>query len=162
MRAGTAVVIGLVVFVMALAGWEFYWRAWGSEPAIRNSPGLWAMQRRRIDNGEGHKTVIVGSSRMLFDVQLPVWEQVGGERPIQLAIEGTSPLPVMEQLADDPDFTGPTGHRRRARPVLHRLHLPFRQVRAVPEGDAIRACRAAVVDDVARAVAGATTTKTSR
>jgi hypothetical protein len=106
MRAGTAVVVGLVVFVMALAGWEFYWRAWGSEPAIRNSPGLWAMQRRRIDNGEGHKTVIVGSSRMLFDVQLPVWEQVGGERPIQLAIEGTSPLPVMEQLADDPDFTG--------------------------------------------------------
>ena len=71
MRAGTAVVIGLVVFVMALAGWEFYWRACGSEPAIRNSPGLWAMQRRRIDNGEGHKTVIVGSSRMLFDVQLP-------------------------------------------------------------------------------------------
>jgi hypothetical protein len=106
MRAGTAVVIGLVVFVTALAGWEFYWRGWGSEPAIRNSPGLWAMQRRRIDNGEGHETVIVGSSRMLFDVQLPVWEQVGGERPIQLAIEGTSPLPVMEQLADDPDFTG--------------------------------------------------------
>jgi len=106
MRAGTAVVIGLVVFVLALGSWEFYWRSWGSEPAIRNSPGLWAMQRRRIDNGEGHKTVIVGSSRMLFNVQLPVWEQVGGERPIQLAIEGTSPLPVMEQLADDADFTG--------------------------------------------------------
>ena len=64
------------------------------------------MQRGRIDHGEGHKTVIIGSSRMLFDVQLHVWERVGGERPIQLAIEGTSPLPVMEQLADDPDFTG--------------------------------------------------------
>jgi hypothetical protein len=106
MRAGTAVLIALVVFAAALASWEAYWRAWGAEPAIRNSPGLWAMQRGRIDHGEGNKTVIIGSSRMLFDVQLPVWERVGGERPIQLAIEGTSPLPVMEQLADDPNFTG--------------------------------------------------------
>jgi len=106
MRAGTAVLIALFAFAIALAGWEVYWRAWGAEPAIRNSPGLWAIQRGRLDHGEGHKTVIIGSSRMLFDVQLPVWEQVGGERPIQLAIEGTSPLPVMEQLADDPKFTG--------------------------------------------------------
>jgi hypothetical protein len=106
MRAGTAVLIALVVFAIALAGWEAYWRAWGSVPAIRNSPGLWAMQRGRIDHGEGNKTVIIGSSRMLFDVQLHVWDKLGGERPIQLSIEGTSPLPVMEQLADDPDFTG--------------------------------------------------------
>jgi hypothetical protein len=106
MNAATAVLVALVVFAIALAGWEAYWRAWGAEPAIRNSPGLWAMQRGRIDHGEGNKTVIIGSSRMLFDVQLHVWERVGGERPIQLAIEGTSPLPVMEQLADDPNFTG--------------------------------------------------------
>jgi hypothetical protein len=106
MRAGAALLIAMAVFAIALAGWEAYWRDWGSEPAIRNSPGLWSIQRRRIDHGEGDRTVIIGSSRMLFDVQLPVWERVGGERPIQLAIEGTSPLPVMEQLADDPDFTG--------------------------------------------------------
>jgi hypothetical protein len=106
MRAVTAVLIAVLVFATALVGWESYWRAWGAEPAIRNSPGLWAMQRRRIDHGEGDHTVIIGSSRMLFDVQLQVWERAGGERPIQLAIEGTSPLPVMEQLADDPNFTG--------------------------------------------------------
>lgn len=106
MRAGTAVLIALVAFAIAFAGWEAYWRAWGGIPAFRNSPGLWAIQRGRIDHGEGHQTVIIGSSRMLFDVQLHVWERLGGERPIQLAIEGTSPLPVMEQLADDPNFTG--------------------------------------------------------
>jgi hypothetical protein len=43
---------------------------------------------------------------VLFDVQLPVWEKIAGERPIQLAMEGTSSVPVLEDLAKDPKFTG--------------------------------------------------------
>jgi hypothetical protein len=43
---------------------------------------------------------------VLFDLQLPVWERITGERPIQLALEGTSPLPFLQDLADDPDFRG--------------------------------------------------------
>jgi hypothetical protein len=43
---------------------------------------------------------------VFFDIQLPVWERVAGRRPIQLAIEGTSPLPFLDDLADDPRFTG--------------------------------------------------------
>lgn len=105
-KLGSAWLVALVLFVVGLIAWEANWRAFGAIPASRNSDGLWAMQRRRIDNGEGNKTVIVGSSRVLFDVQLPVWERVLGTRPIQLALEGTSPLPFMEDLADDPKFTG--------------------------------------------------------
>ena len=96
----------LVLTALLLAGWEYCWRAFGATPGYRNSNGEWAEQRRRIDQGEGGKTVLIGSSRVLFDVQLPVWEKISGERPIQLAMEGTSPLPVMEDLAADPDFTG--------------------------------------------------------
>ncbi len=77
-----------------------------STPGYRNSDGEWAAQRRRIDNGEGNKTVLIGASRVLFDVQLPVWERLTGERPIQLAMEGTSPMPMLEDLAADPHFTG--------------------------------------------------------
>lgn len=91
---------------LLVAGWEFYWRDFGVLPTYRNSNGQWAQQRRRIDQGEGAKTVLIGASRVLFDVQLPVWERLTGERPIQLAMEGTSPLPVMEDLAADPNFTG--------------------------------------------------------
>ena len=101
-----AAIIGLIVTVVLMSGWEAYWRSDGSVPGYRNSEDLWSMQRRRIDNGEGDKTVIVGSSRIFFDTQLDVWEQESGERPIQLALEGTSPLTAMEGLADDPDFTG--------------------------------------------------------
>jgi hypothetical protein len=96
----------LVLFALLLAGWEMKWRLYGATPGYRNSNGEWADQRRRIDAGEGGRTVLIGSSRTLFDVQLPAWEKVTGERPIQLAIEGTSPVPMLEDLAADPAFTG--------------------------------------------------------
>ena len=106
-RPWRAIWVGaLVLAVLLLAAWEWHWRVFGVTPAYRNSDGEWAMQRRRIDTGEGGKTVLIGSSRVLFDVQLPVWEQIAGERPIQLAIEGTSSAPVLEDLAADPKFTG--------------------------------------------------------
>ena len=103
---GQAWAIAAVLFVLGLIAWEAKWRAFGVEPSYQNSDGLWSMQRRRIDHGEGHRTVLIGSSRVLFDVQLPVWERVLGERPIQLAFEGTSSLPFLEDLAADPKFTG--------------------------------------------------------
>lgn len=96
----------LVMLAIMLGGWELYWRAYGVTPGYRNSDGQWIVQRRRIDAGEGDKTVLIGASRILFDTSLPVWEKITGKRPIQLALEGTSPVPIMENLADDPNFTG--------------------------------------------------------
>lgn len=96
----------MVMFVLMMAGWEWYWRDYGVTPGYRNSDGNWAEQRRRIDHGEGNKTVLIGSSRVLFDVQLPVWEKTTGERPIQLALEGTTAVVALEDLAEDPNFTG--------------------------------------------------------
>ena len=103
---GVAALVSLVVASVLLGAWELHWREYGSEVSYRNSGGLWAAERRRIDKGEGDALVLIGSSRMQFDVQLDVWEQVAGEKPIQLAMVGTSPLTAMEGLADDPDFTG--------------------------------------------------------
>jgi hypothetical protein len=95
-----------LILVALLAGWEAYWRAYGVTPGINSNSGLWALQRHRIDRGEGNATVIAGSSRPFFDIQLPVWERLAGYRPIQLAFEGTSPLKFVEDLAADPHFTG--------------------------------------------------------
>ncbi len=100
-------IAAFAVFLLLLGAWETYWRAYGMQSGYYyNDNSAWALQRRRIDEGEGNKTVLIGSSRVLFDVQLPVWERIAGERPIQLALEGTSPVPVLEDLADDPAFTG--------------------------------------------------------
>jgi hypothetical protein len=96
----------LVLFVLLLGGWEAYWRAYGVVPGMRNSFGLWALQRRRIDEGEGDATVLLGSSRTYFDLQLPVWQSLAGRAPIQLSYEGTSPMTAVEDLAADPKFIG--------------------------------------------------------
>ena len=98
--------VAVVLFVALIGAWEWYWRDFGAKPGIRNSDGLWAIQRRRIDNGEGDATVVVASSRLYFDLQLDVWEKLDGKRPIQLAWEGTTPVPFLEDLVADPRFTG--------------------------------------------------------
>jgi hypothetical protein len=104
-RWGAIILSALVMTLLMLGAWEWHWRSFGVEPSMANSDALWATQRRRIDNGEGDgATVLIGSSRMLFDLQLPVWQKLSGQRPIQLALEGTSPMFALEDLADDPDF----------------------------------------------------------
>jgi len=101
------ILLGVIALLALLvAGWESYWRGYDAKPGIRNTYGLWAIQRRRIDKGEGNATVLVGASRMYYDIQLPVWERLDGRRPIQLSFEGTSPLVYLEDLAADPKFVG--------------------------------------------------------
>ncbi|HEX9140334.1 MAG TPA: hypothetical protein VF848_11110 [Steroidobacteraceae bacterium] len=106
-RPWLAMLLGALLLAVALTGaWEWHWRAYGAVPGYDEDEALWAQQRRRIDAGEGNATVLVGASRTLFDLQLPVWERLSGRRPIQLAIPGTSPLPLLEDLANDQNFNG--------------------------------------------------------
>ena len=51
-------------------------------------------------------TVFIGSSRIKFDLDIPTWESLTGNHAIQLANVGSSPRPVMEDLANDPNFKG--------------------------------------------------------
>lgn len=101
------ILLGMVVLLaLLLGGWEWYWRAFGAKPGINNSNGLWAIQRRRIDHGEGNATVLVGDSRLFFDTRLPLWQRLEGSRPIPLCLEGMSARWMLEDLAADPNFTG--------------------------------------------------------
>lgn len=99
--------IALSVLVMTLALvaiWEGWWRYRMYEPGdMKNSSSAWAQERRRA---VGDATVLIGSSRNFFDIDLGVWEQTAGVRPIQLSLEGTSPRFALTDLANDPDFRG--------------------------------------------------------
>ena len=106
LRFGIASIVAVIVFLGSIAGWDLYWRAYGATPSYQNSAGSWAIQRRRLDHGESNATVLSGASRVLFDIDLDTWQRLSGERPIQLALEGTSPTFLLEQLADDRKFTG--------------------------------------------------------
>jgi hypothetical protein len=99
--------LGALLLAVVLTGvWEWHWRAFGVTPGIRDDNALWARQRRLVDAGAGDATVLIGSSRTQFDIQLPVWERLSGRRPIQLALVGTSPLFALEDLAADASFNG--------------------------------------------------------
>jgi hypothetical protein len=96
----------VAIFLVLMTGWELYWRAYGVTPGLRNTYGLWAIERRRIDTVAPDATVLLGGSRAFYDIQLAVWERRAGQRPIQLAFEGTSPLTYLENLAADARFRG--------------------------------------------------------
>ena len=103
---GRSAMLALLVTVVLMLAWESWVRSEGVKPAYRNSDGQWAEQRRRINQGAGDGWVFTGSSRVLFNTQLSVWERLDKRAPVQLALEGTSPVTVLEGLADDDDFTG--------------------------------------------------------
>lgn len=100
-----AVSLAVVAATMLLTvGWEFYWRTKEMIPGdFKNTPALWAEQRRKATDDA---TVLIGSSRTLFDVDLDIWEEIAGVRPIQLALEGTSPRIFLKDLAKDESFHG--------------------------------------------------------
>jgi hypothetical protein len=101
-----ATLVALLVIVAGVAAWEIKMRAEGlSARDLGDGNSKWARERRRIDRGEG-QAVIVGSSRLLFNVDPVLWDRMTGVRPIQLAREGTNPRPIIHDLAVDPDFKG--------------------------------------------------------
>lgn len=87
----------------ATVAWECYARRAGYGPTLNDTPDLWAEARRSV---KPDSLVLLGTSRMLFDMDLDVLEQGLGRRPTQLAIVGSSPFPILADLAADESFHG--------------------------------------------------------
>jgi len=103
-RWGMILVLVVIIQIACVASWESFWRAHYFVPDdYEDTPALWQMQRERATGGA---TVLIGSSRMWQDVDLTAWERATGARPIQLAIAGKNPRPVLRELAADAAFHG--------------------------------------------------------
>ena len=87
----------------ATVAWELRARASGYQPTLNDTPDLWAETRATV---KPDSLVLLGTSRMLFDMDLDVLEQGLGQRPTQLAIVGSSPFPILADLAADQTFRG--------------------------------------------------------
>lgn len=99
---GITVVVVLIVIAASLA-WEFYVRSIGYVPTLNDSEDLWVQARRRV---KPESIVIVGESRPLFDLDLDELERGLGKRPVQLALAGSCPYPILAELAADEQFHG--------------------------------------------------------
>jgi hypothetical protein len=99
--------LAMVLVLVAVAAWEWRMRALGLEAGdLGDGRSHWAVERRKLAEGRHDGVVIIGSSRILFDTDLDVWEGMTGRRPIQLALPGTNPRPVLLHLAQESDFRG--------------------------------------------------------
>ena len=100
---GPLTLIVAISVVLVVAGWEWHCRARGYAPGLDDTTDLWVEARRSVHSDS---TVIIGSSRSLFDLDLDVLEKALGRRPVQLALVGSCPYPMLRHLADDPSFHG--------------------------------------------------------
>jgi len=50
--------------------------------------------------------VFIGSSRIKYDLDIPTWNSITNIHAVQLAIEGSCPRPILEDLANDQNFKG--------------------------------------------------------
>jgi hypothetical protein len=92
---------------------------------------LWVKERTRLAAAGPQAIVLIGASRIQLGVDIDTFARETGIRPIQLAINGNSPLPVLEHLAKDARFRGfvicsftgagpdPTGNANTARNWIH-------------------------------------------
>jgi hypothetical protein len=96
----------LVVSVIAIVSWEFYLRHEKMPLYYDDNEALWADKRAMVYEPRDKATVFIGSSRIKYDLDIPTWQANTGDHAIQLANVGSSPRPVLEDLANDKNFAG--------------------------------------------------------
>ena len=102
-RAGA---LALSLSLIAILSWEFHLRHKGHKLTYDDNEALWADKRAMVYDPADKATVFIGSSRIKFDLDIPTWESVTGEKAVQLALVGTSPRLLLEDLANDKNFNG--------------------------------------------------------
>lgn len=106
MKLKQTLFIALAVAIAGLSFWEMYWRSQNYSPDIDDNKDLWAVQRAKVNIASKNDVVLLGSSRVLFDIQLNEWEQETGIRPIQLATAGASPLAMFSDIVNNSSYEG--------------------------------------------------------
>jgi hypothetical protein len=92
--------------MIVIGCWEFYLRSIGVSNSYDDNEALWAYKRSQIYDEPEKSTFFIGSSRIKFDIDLKTWKEVTGEKPVQLALVGTSPQLTLKDLAEDKNFKG--------------------------------------------------------
>ncbi|HEY4965897.1 MAG TPA: hypothetical protein VII28_05830 [Puia sp.] len=98
--------LALILTIISLASWEYSLRNKGVYADYDDNDALWANKRAMVYEPKDKATVFIGSSRIKYDLDIPTWESLTGNHAVQLANVGSSPRPVMEDLANDPNFKG--------------------------------------------------------
>ena len=95
-----------VLLLSCVLFFELDLRYQGWSPSVSDSAELWSFYRKRASELGDKAIILVGKSRIQVGADLDEIRRMTHLEPVQLAIDGTTPVPVMEDLADDPRITG--------------------------------------------------------
>jgi hypothetical protein len=98
--------VGLLLLCLVIGGLEFALAARGFRPTVVDSAELWSHERARATELGDRALILIGASRTQLDVDLVTLARATGKVPVQLAIDGSSYVPVLADLANDPGITG--------------------------------------------------------
>lgn len=103
LKAGWFTIVFTIIIFLCF---EVYLRSNGYHISYDDSDSLFANARRKIYLPKDNATVFIGSSRMKYDLCTETWHKQTGEFAVQLANVGSSPIPVLKDLAQDENFKG--------------------------------------------------------
>lgn len=105
-RLISTALLTLAVVLTFVLSWEAFWRVRGYKISYNDDKALWAEKRTQVYKPMDEATVFIGSSRIKFDLDQPTWKALTGEDAVQLSLVGTSPISLLQDLADDEKFQG--------------------------------------------------------
>lgn len=105
-RWGSVWVLALLVTSVTVGLWELQARSAGLGPDYIDNRALWADARHNLNSLGDTAIVLLGASRMQRAVDVETMSRSFDRPVVQLAVEGTSALALLENLAVDPRFRG--------------------------------------------------------
>jgi hypothetical protein len=97
----------MLLFVTAsIFSWEYFLRHNNFKLGYNDDEALWMKNRAKVYEPVDKATVFIGSSRIEFDLDIPTWEKMTGEKAVQLALHGSNPRQALINLSDDKNFKG--------------------------------------------------------
>jgi len=113
-----AAILALLLIVVVIGGWEVYLRNKGVTISYDNGKELWADKRAMVYEPSDKTTVFIGSSRIKYDLDIDTWQKITGRHAVQLAIEGSSPMPILTDAELKPLMTHADSVEPARNPVL--------------------------------------------
>lgn len=101
-----AAMLMLFIVIAAVLSWELHVRSKGFDLSYDDNEPIWANKRAMAHEPISRSTVFIGSSRIKFDLDIETWQSITGDHAVQLACVGSTPIPVLKNLADDEQFKG--------------------------------------------------------
>ena len=98
--------LALTLLLLAVGGWEVLIRSAALGPEFADNRALWVSTRHKLNSYGANAIAVLGASRVQRAIHPDTLAQELGGQVAHLAVEGTSAIPLLEDLAVDPRFRG--------------------------------------------------------